>query len=150
MKLSTERVARLIAMPGVLAGGYVHLRLYNDGYRDIPNYALGRSFLANVIASGVVVIVLATWRSPLALLAGLGMAVGTLGAFARSRIGNGIFGFSESGLEPSPEAVIALIAETAAALACGFALVSRRTTSRASSGRERQPPRTPPDRRRHR
>lgn len=129
MKLSTERVARLIAMAGVLAGGYIHLRLYNHGYRDIPNYALGRSFLANVIASGLVVVVLAIWRSPLALLAGLGMAVGTLGAFARSRIGNGIFGFSESGLEPSPEAVIALIAEIAAALACGVALLSWRTSS---------------------
>ncbi len=129
MKLSTERVARLIAMAGGLAGGYIHLRLYNHGYRDISNYALGRSFLANVIASGFVVVILAIWRSPLALLAGLGIAVGTLGAFARSRIGNGIFGFSESGLEPSPEAVIALIAETAAALACGVALLSWRTSS---------------------
>ena len=104
-----ERVGRIIAIVGVFVGGAMHLRLYDDGYRDIPNYMLGRSFLANVVASGVVVALLATWRSQLALLAGLGIAVGTLGAFVKSRTGTGIFGFTESGLEPSPEAVIALV-----------------------------------------
>ena len=128
MNDSADRAARLVAIVGILIGGYVHLRLYNDGYRDIPNYALGRSFLANVIASGVVVALLALWRSPLALLAGLGLAVGTLGAFAKSRMGNGIFGFTESGLEPSPEALIALISEIAAAAACAVALVASRST----------------------
>ena len=96
---------------------------------EVVAVAFGGPFLANVIASGVVVVILAIWRSPLALLAGLGMTVGTLGAFARSRIGNGIFGFSESGLGPSPEAVIALVAETAAALACGFTLLAWRRSS---------------------
>ena len=119
-----ERVGRIIAIVGVFVGGAVHLRLYDDGYRDIPNYMLGRSFLANVVASGVVVALLATWRSRLALLAGLGIAVGTLGAFVKSRIGTGIFGFTESGLKPSPEAIIALIAEIIAALTCGVLLFS--------------------------
>ena len=96
---------------------------------EVVAVAFGGPFLANVIASGVVVVILAIWRSPLALLTGLGMTVGTLGAFARSRIGNGIFGFSESGLGPSPEAVIALVAETAAALACGFTLLAWRRSS---------------------
>lgn len=119
-----EPVGRIIAIVGVFAGGVVHLRLYDDGYRDIPNSMLGRSFLANVVASGVVVALLATWRSRLALLAGLSIAVGTLGAFVKSRTGAGIFGFTESGLEPSPEAVIALIAEIVAALTCGLLLFS--------------------------
>ena len=121
---SIERVGRLIAIVGVFVGGAVHLRLYDTGYRDVPNYMLGRSFLANIVASGVVVALLATWRSRLALLAGLGIAVGTLGAFVKSRMGTGIFGFTESGLEPSPEAVVALVAEIAVALTCGVLLFS--------------------------
>lgn len=121
---SVERIGRLIAIAGVFIGGFIHLRLYDDGYRDIPNAMLGRSFLANVVASGVVVALLATWRSRLALLAGLGIAVGTLGAFVKSRMGTGIFGFTESGLQPSPEALIALVAEIAAALTCGALLFS--------------------------
>ena len=130
MNDSIERVGRMIAILGVFVGGAVHLRLYDDGYRDIPNYALGRSFLANVVASGVVVALLATWRSRLALVAGLGIAIGTLGAFVKSRMGAGIFGFTESGLEPSPEAVIALVAEIGAALACGLLLFSEKLRDR--------------------
>ena len=130
MNDSIERVGRMIAILGVFVGGAVHLRLYDDGYRDIPNYALGRSFLANVVASGVVVALLATWRSRLALAAGLGIAIGTLGAFVKSRMGAGIFGFTESGLEPSPEAVIALVAEIGAALACGLLLFSEKLRDR--------------------
>jgi hypothetical protein len=125
MNERTERIGRLVAIVGVLVGGYVHLKLYNDGYRDIPNYALGRSFLVNVVASGAAVALLAMWRSPLALLAGVGISVGTLGAFVKSRTGAGIFGFAEHGLQPSPEAVMALVAEIAAALVCTALLLRR-------------------------
>ena len=48
---ATERVLRLVLMVAVLIGGIVHVKLYDDGYRDIANYALGRSFLANAMAS---------------------------------------------------------------------------------------------------
>ena len=136
MNGNAQRVGRVVAIVGVLLGGYVHLRLYNDGYRDIPNYALGRSFLANVVASGIVVVLLALWRSPLALLAGIGISAGTLGAFVKSRTGAGIFGFAEHGLQPSPEAAIALFAELAAGLICAALLLQwlRRPASRTVNG----------------
>lgn len=132
--MSTRRVepfGRVLAAVAVLVGGYVHLRLYDDGYRDVPDVMLGRSFLANAVASGVVVALLATWRSRLALLAGLGIALGTLGAFAKSRIGDGIFGFTETGLQPSPEALVALVSEIAAAVICGSLLLISRLDRRA-------------------
>ena len=129
---ATERVLRLVLMVAVLIGGIVHVKLYDDGYRDIANYALGRSFLANAMASGLVVGLLAIWRSPLAILAALGVAFGTLGAFTKSRIGNGIFGFTEHGLKPSPEALIALIAELIAVAAACYVLADvRRARNRA-------------------
>ncbi len=125
-----HKAAPHIASICVLTSGIVHLKLYNDGYRDVPNYLLGRSFLANVIASGAVVILLALWRSPVALAAGLAIAVGTLAAFAKSRLGEGIFGFTESGLQPSPEAIIALIAQGIASVICIMGLAGTRPTAK--------------------
>ena len=43
---------RIVAAALVLAGGVVHLKLWSDGYRDIPD--VGPAFLANAIASAVV------------------------------------------------------------------------------------------------
>jgi hypothetical protein len=109
------RVERVVAALLVLAGGAIHLKLYFDGYRDVPNANLGRSFLLNVAASVVVAILLVFWRNPLALVAGLVLVDATLIAFGLSRTSRGIFGFTESGFNPSPEAVLALVVEIAAA-----------------------------------
>lgn len=107
-------IARLLAAVLVLAGGLVHLQLYFDGYRNIPNANLGRSFVANGVASVLVAIALVLRRDAVVRLAGLGVAVGTLGAFALSRTDRGIFGLAERGLQPSPQAAIALFTELAA------------------------------------
>ena len=98
----------------LLVGGLVHLQLYFDGYRDFPNENLGRSFLLNAAASVAVAALLFLRRDTLVRLAGVAIAAGTLVAFALSRTGDGIFGFTESGLNPSPQASIALLAEIAA------------------------------------
>jgi hypothetical protein len=100
----------------VLVGGYVHLKLYRDGYRNFPNANLGRSFLANVAASVVVAIALVALRNRLAALAALALTNATLVAFWVSRTDKGIFGFNEHGFKPSPEATIAVVCEFAAAL----------------------------------
>ncbi|MEQ1704091.1 MAG: cupredoxin family copper-binding protein, partial [Ilumatobacteraceae bacterium] len=42
------------------------------------------------------------------------VTVGTLAAFVISRQGNGVFGLRENGLSPSPQALIALVAELVA------------------------------------
>ncbi len=104
-------VARLAAAAAVLVGGLVHLQLYFDGYRNIPNANLGRSFVVNGIVSVVIAAALVVRRDVLVRLAAAAVAAGTLVAFALSRSDRGIFGFSERGLEPSPQAALTLIAE---------------------------------------
>lgn len=99
----------------------MHLQLYFDGYRSIDT--IGPSFLLNAIASGAVAAAVAVRKERLVRLAGIGVAAGTLVAFALSRRGDGLFDFREQGLAPSPQAVLALVVEIVAivALAVSFA-----------------------------
>ncbi|MDQ3390877.1 MAG: hypothetical protein M3508_05995, partial [Actinomycetota bacterium] len=101
------------AAVAILVSGLVHLQLYFDGYRDFPNDNLGRSFLANAVASVIITCLLVIRRDVLVRLAGAGLLVATLIAFWVSRTDTGIFGFAERGLEPSPQAAVALVAEIA-------------------------------------
>jgi plastocyanin len=117
--------ARLLAAAAVLVGGLVHLQLYFDGYRYLPDPNLGRSFIANGVASVIVAAALVWRRDAVVRLAGIGVALGTLGAFARSRTGSGIFGLRETGLEPSPQALIALVAELVAVALLAASFVPR-------------------------
>ena len=107
---------RVVAAVLVLIGGYIHLKLYFDSYRDVPDANLGRSFLLNAAAALVVAVLLVVWRNPLALVAGLVLVNATMIGFGLSRTGNGIFGFTETGFQPSPEAAISLIVEIGAAV----------------------------------
>ena len=120
--ISVATVYRLSAAVAVLVGGLVHLQLYFDGYRSLPDPNLGRSFIANGVASVAIAAALLVRKDALLRLAGIGIALSTLGAFALSRTDRGIFGLRETGLNPSPQALIALIAEiaTIAALAISF------------------------------
>ena len=103
---------RYLAAGFLLIGGLVHLKLYVQGYNDIPGN-VGKAFLANVVVSVLVAIAVALRRDLIVRLAGIAVAGGTILAFIKSRHG-GIFGFSEKGFNPSPEAVIALIVEIGA------------------------------------
>jgi hypothetical protein len=111
-----DTILRIVVAVLLVAGGLIHLKLYNDGYKDFPNDNLGRSFLLNVAASIVAAVIVVVWRSPWALLPGLLVVDGTLLAFGMSRTSRGIFGFNEQGFHPSPEAVLALIVEIGAAV----------------------------------
>lgn len=104
-------VVRLAAAAAVLVGGLVHVQLYFDGYRNFPNANLGRSFVVNGIVSVVIAAALVVRRDAFVRLAAAAVAAGTLVAFALSRSDRGIFGFSERGLEPSPQAALTLVAE---------------------------------------
>jgi plastocyanin len=120
----------------LLIGGLVHLQLYFDGYRDFPNENLGRSFLLNAVASVVVASLLFLRRDALVRLAAVSIAAGTLVAFALSRTGDGIFGFTESGLNPSPQASIALFTEIAAiAVLLASLAVERPSRERTTGGK---------------
>ena len=117
-------VLRMLAAALVLAGGVVHLRLWNDGYKDVPD--IGRAFLLNVVGSAAVAVVLVVWRHRLVPLAALGLVNGTLLAFALSRTNDGIFDFREYGWNPSPDAALALVFELAAAAVLLVLLVLER------------------------
>ena len=114
--LTVEVGLRLVAALALLVGGLVHLELYfRGGYRSFPNANLGRSFLLNGAASALVAAVLLMRRDVIVRLAGIAVTVGTLIAFYLTRRTNdGIFGFTEKGFEPSPQAALALIVELVA------------------------------------
>ena len=116
--LTVDVGLRLVAALALLVGGLIHLELYfRGGYRSFPNANLGRSFLLNGAASVLVAAVLLMRRDVIVRLAGIAVTVGTLIAFYLTRqTNNGIFGFTEKGFEPSPQAALALIVELVAAV----------------------------------
>jgi plastocyanin len=118
----------------------VHLKLYFDGYRDAPDENLGRSFILQVVASVVVAIAVAVRRDVWVRIAGIAVAGGTLVAFGLSRTDRGIFGAKEEGLDPSPEALIFLIAEIGAIVLLAVLLATDRP--RAGAGGEAERPRS--------
>ena len=116
---------RVVAAAAILIGGLVHLDLYfRYGYRDFPNDNLGRSFLLNGFASVIVAAALLVRRDMIIRVIGIALAAGTLGAFFMSRtLDGGIFDFTEKGWEPSPQAVLAFIAEIVALLVLAASFV---------------------------
>ena len=120
----------------VAAGGYVHFCLYRHGYRTIPKIGVG--FLLQALTSVAVVVALLVGphlvarvihvsdrlAGALTELAAAALAVGTLVAFALSRMPGGLFNFQERGLEPAPQALIALVAEIGVLVVVGATLVA--------------------------
>ena len=107
--------------------GVIHADLYIHGYRHIPT--VGPAFLlqASVFCALAVLVVVGApdWFS----WAGAALSVGTLIAFALSRT-VGLFGFTERGLQPSPQAAISLVTEVlTVAFVALFVLIRRRHTA---------------------
>jgi hypothetical protein len=83
-----------LAGVGLLAGiGYIHLHLWQEGYRDIPTD--GPLFLLDAIAAFVLAAALLVWPRPLTGLLAAGYTVATIGALVIS-LTVGLFGFHES------------------------------------------------------
>jgi hypothetical protein len=129
----------------VATGGYVHFCLYRHGYRTIPKIGVG--FLLQVLTSAIVVVALligphrvarlarvahVTDRlaGTLTELAAAALAIGTLAAFALTRTPGGLFNFQERGLQPSPQALIALVAEIGVLVVIGVWTVADRGARR--------------------
>jgi hypothetical protein len=114
-----------------VVGGSVHLELYDDGYRDIPVGNIGRQFLLNAATAAAITValvlavvlrILPGWLGRLATVAGIVWGATSLIAFFLAR-SSGWFGFRDQpGLNPSPEAAIAVFSE-AATIALGVALL---------------------------
>jgi hypothetical protein len=73
--------------------GYIHLHLWQEGYRQIPTD--GPMFLVDALAAFGLAAVLLAWARPVAGLLAAGFAAGTLGALLIS-LSVGLFGFRES------------------------------------------------------
>jgi hypothetical protein len=92
-----RRVAALLLRLGCVAllawTGYVHLHLWQEGYRQIPTN--GPLFLLDAVAGFALAAVLLAWPRPLAGLLAAGYTASTLGALIIS-LTVGLFGFRES------------------------------------------------------
>jgi hypothetical protein len=73
--------------------GYIHLHLWQEGYRQIPTD--GPLFLLDGVAAFLLAAVLLLWPRPLAGLLAAGYTASTLGALIIS-LSVGLFGFRES------------------------------------------------------
>lgn len=131
MTPNTATAARWAAAVALLIGGLVHIKLYFDGYDKFPNANLGRSFMLNAIVSALVAALLVARSEKIVQLAGIAVAGGTLVAFTLTRATDkGVFGFTEKGMNPSPEALIALVAEIAAIVLLLATLIADRNAPR--------------------
>jgi hypothetical protein len=99
---------RIVLSASLAASGVVHAYLYIHGYRDIP--AVGPGFLLQgSVFCALALLILAGGPAWMQLVAAIGAAA-SLVAFALSRTA-GLFGFTETGWQPAPYAVISVIAE---------------------------------------
>jgi hypothetical protein len=128
------RLVGILARLGIAAGlaltGYVHAELYVHGYRGL--HVIGPSFLwlagasfalAALFVVAALLVVAAVPEPALLRLAAAGLAAGALVGFVLSRT-VGLFGFLERGLQPAPQALLSLVAESAVLLLAGGGLWS--------------------------
>ncbi|GAB3147916.1 hypothetical protein [Amycolatopsis sp. NPDC004378] len=103
-------VLRLATAVCLAVSGYLHAQLYVGGYRVIP--VIGPSFLLQASAAFAVAVLVALGGPVLLRLAAAALAAGALAGFVLSRT-TGLFGFSERGFQPAPEALLSVLAEAA-------------------------------------
>jgi hypothetical protein len=135
--MKIENLVLRVAISASLAvSGVVHAYLYTNGYRDIPT--VGPAFLAQgSVFCALALLILAGGPAWLQVVAAVG-AAGSLVAFALSRT-IGLFGFIETGWQPSPYTWLSVVAEVMTILLVGAAFHS--STSAIPSRRAGQTPR---------
>jgi hypothetical protein len=127
--MDRSRVLRLVGAVLVLLGGAIHLKLNLDDY---GNDDLLKAFALNASASALVAAYLVLRDDIAGPIAGLAISIGSLGAFAMSRRGDGLLDFREVGWNPSPEAALTVAIEVAAVVGLALALVEMRRAATAS------------------
>ena len=137
-----RRVVALLLRPGCVALlawiGYVHLHLWQEGYRQIPTD--GPLFLLDAVAGFVLAAALLAWPRALTGLLAAGFTAATLIALIIS-LSVGLFGFRESisasfvteSLAIETTTVLALLIWTALAALPGMAGSPGRRSSSSSS-----------------
>lgn len=112
-----ERSIRIATAVFVLAGGFVHLQLWDSGYRGISY--IGPLFVVNGVVSAILAIAVLVRRSRPVVVGGIAFSFVTLAALVMSRT-VGLLGFTER--EWTDQAVRATAAEVGAIVAF-FALL---------------------------
>jgi hypothetical protein len=123
----TDLATRIALSASLAASGVVHAYLYVDGYRGIPT--IGPAFLLQGSAfCALAVLILVGGPGWLRLASAIG-AAGSLVAFALSRT-VGLFGFTETGWQPAPYAMISVIAEVLTILLVAATVLRRPSADR--------------------
>ena len=99
---------RLAMALTVATSGISHAYLYAHGYQHIP--MIGPTFLVQAGVSFALALLILIGGPGWLQWAAAALASGALAAFALSRT-VGLFGFSETGWQPSPHAAISVAAE---------------------------------------
>ena len=125
-------VLRLGSVAILVLIGYIHLHLWQEGYRQIPTD--GPMFLVDALAAFGLAAVLLAWARPVVGLLAAGFAAGTLGALLIS-LSVGLFGFRESIQASYVVESIAIEAIVTVALVGWTILVALPLAGRARIGR---------------
>ncbi|MGO9381760.1 MAG: hypothetical protein ACLP4W_06600 [Mycobacterium sp.] len=117
---STDYLFRVGVAASLAVSAATHAYLYIHGYQHIP--IIGTSFLLQASVCFALALLIVVGGPGWLSWAGAAMAGGSLGAFVLSRT-VGLFGFSERGWDPSPHAVISVVAEVLTVLLWAAPLV---------------------------
>lgn len=117
-RTAIQWVIRVAISASLAISGVIHADLYIDGYRDIPTVGPAFLFQASVFCALAALILVGApgWLSWI----GAVLSAGTLIAFAFSRT-VGLFGFTESGWDPAPQAALSAITEVLTVVLVGAA-----------------------------
>ena len=107
MSIARRILGRLPVAACLATSGFIHAQLYVRGYNAIPY--IGTSFRWDAAASFAVAALLLVGSPPLLRLAAAGLCLSGLGGFTVSRT-IGLFGFTERGWQPAPQAFLSVLA----------------------------------------
>lgn len=124
MRIVNSFLPRLVVPLCLTTGGYIHAQLYIRGYHAIPY--IGTSFLWDAAASFAVAALLLVANPAILRLAAAGLCLSGLGGFTVSRT-IGLFGFTERGWQPAPQAQLSVLAWSTALVLLVIPVIKQRT-----------------------
>ncbi|TDW77214.1 hypothetical protein [Kribbella pratensis] len=111
MKIPRRTLEALPLSICLATSGYIHAQLYVRSYHFIPT--IGPSFHWDAAASMAVAVLLLIRNAGVLRILAAGLCLSGLGGFTLSRT-VGLFGFTERGWQPSPQAPLSVVAWVAA------------------------------------
>lgn len=129
MRSTAHEIPLRLAIAATLAvSGVIHAYLYIHGYNHIAT--VGPAFLLQASMFCALAVLILAGAPEWFRWAGALLSVGTLIAFALSRT-TGLFGFSERGWNPSPQAAVSAIAEVFTVVLVAASVLSSRSKAPA-------------------